>query len=189
MSISHSFLIAATIGGFVIAHTVYGARTTQVPRASAPAVSVCDTIPAFHVLDFWIGDWDVFADGKLNGRDRVTRILDGCALTEEWTGVAGDNGMSLFIFDIRHGRWNQTWVTNNPTVPGGVKDKHLVALYPGGATRFQGVLGPRPNNTYLFDRTTLTPMPDSSVRQVIEISRDGGTTWEVNFDARYRRRR
>jgi hypothetical protein len=36
-----------------------------------------------------------------------------------------------------------------------------------------------------LDRTTLTPLPDDRVRQLIEISRDRGVTWQTNFDAYY----
>lgn len=36
-----------------------------------------------------------------------------------------------------------------------------------------------------LDRTTLTPMPGGTVTQVIEVSREGGRSWEVTFDARY----
>jgi hypothetical protein len=37
----------------------------------------------------------------------------------------------------------------------------------------------------MLDRTTLTPLGNGRVRQVIETSRDGGKTWRVGFDAVY----
>jgi len=37
------------------------------------------------------------------------------------------------------------------------------------------------------DRTTLTPQADGTVRQIIEQSDDGGTSWRATFDAVYRR--
>jgi hypothetical protein len=37
----------------------------------------------------------------------------------------------------------------------------------------------------VLDRTTLTPLADGRVRQVIERSSDGGTTWTTGFDAMY----
>ena len=53
-----------------------------------------------------------------------------------------------------------------------------------GSLRFQGEL-PRPSSggSYL-DRTTLTPNPDATVRQHIEVSADG-TAWRSVFDATY----
>lgn len=52
--------------------------------------------------------------------------------------------------------------------------------------RFQGEL-PREDGSLVLDRTTLSPLPDGRVRQVIETSTDGGRTWEVGFDAYYSR--
>src|SRR4051794_40501808 len=45
----------------------------------------------YRQFDFWIGDWDAFdADGsKLSARVKVTPILGGCALHEEYLGVDG----------------------------------------------------------------------------------------------------
>lgn len=37
-----------------------------------------------------------------------------------------------------------------------------------------------------MDGTTLSPLAGGEVRQLIEISLDGGTTWQAGFDARYR---
>jgi hypothetical protein len=41
---------------------------------------------------------------------------------------------------------------------------------------------------YLQDRTTLTPLPDGRVRQLIETSNDDGRSWETRFEGFYRRR-
>ena len=66
---------------------------------------------------------------------------------------------------------------------GGVKEKQLIA-HSTGTVRFQGeLIGPR--GARLLDRTTLTRLPDGRVRQVIEISRDSGATWRLNFDGIY----
>ena len=141
-----------------------------------------------HALDFWIGDWSVVdSSGTRVGDDHVELLLDGCAVMEHWRGAAGDEGRSLFYFVPALRRWKQVWVTGQAFALGGVKEKDLVARYPDGGTRFQGILqGPR---TTLLDRTTLRPTADGRLHQVIEISRDGGTTWLVNFDAFYVRKR
>ncbi len=76
------------------------------------------------------------------------------------------------------------WVTESATSPGGVKEKRLVERLAGGALRFQGEIPVAGGGSYL-DRTTLTPVPGGRVRQVIEISTDGGATWKTTFDAEY----
>ena len=66
-----------------------------------------------------------------------------------------------------------------------MKEKTHMATMPGGATQFQGELE-HPRIVKYLDRTTLTPLDESEVKQVIEISRDGGETWQTTFDAVYR---
>ena len=82
----------------------------------------CSEDPAYAVLDFWVGEWEVSAAGERVGENRIEKLLQGCAIMEHWTDV------------------------------------------------------------------TLTPLPDGTVRQVIERSTDDGATWQSSFDAVYRRR-
>ncbi len=67
-----------------------------------------------------------------------------------------------------------------------MKEKREVERQANGALRFQGEI-PLPDGGSYLDRTTLTPLEGERVRQVIEVSRDGGTTWRVTFDAIYER--
>lgn len=155
--------------------------------AAAEPAQVCrDGINA-KALDFWVGDWRVTdaKDGSFQGEDRVERVLGGCAVTENWTGAdANDQGKSLFTYDAQAHRWEQVWVTLDTSRPGGLKHKSLIAITPEGGTRFQGNLA-LPDGRTVLDRTTLTPMKDGRVHQVIEDSKDGGATWIAGFDAIY----
>lgn len=155
--------------------------------AAADAIPACDGQPAFAALDFWVGDWDVFVGTQKVGEDRVQKTLNGCAITESWAAAGGGEGFSLFYVDPADLRWRQVWVTGRALAPGGVKEKHLVETLPHGSLRFQGTVRDTAGRTWL-DRTTLTPLPDGTVRQRIEISRDGGETREATFDAVYRQR-
>jgi hypothetical protein len=156
-------------------------------EASSPPPP-CDADSVYHVLDFWVGDWDVKVGSELVGTNRVSRILQGCAVVEEWKDVEGGEGRSLFYYDPTIRRWKQVWVTSQATATGGTKEKRLVARLPNGGTRFQGEIS-LPRGGVLLDRTTLEPRPDGSVRQLIEVSRDGGTTWHAAFDAIYQRKK
>lgn len=150
------------------------------------ADSGCDR-PEFHKLDFWIGQWKVVsATGETLGSNRVEKILKGCAIQENWTEPSGDEGKSLFYYSPAESRWKQVWVTDAATALGGVKEKRALPMS-GASMRFQGELIDR--DRIILDRTTLTPLPDGRVRQVIETSVDGGTTWTVQFDAIYEPKR
>jgi hypothetical protein len=146
----------------------------------------CEQDPAYHKLDFWVGNWDVFDshDGTKGGTNKIEKILDGCALVENWHELdpQGSDGKSLFYYQKATKQWKQVWVT----AMGPMKEKRLTQELPDGGVRFQGEI-PHPDGSSHLDRTTLTPINKDRVRQVIEISRDQGKTWEVTFDAEYRR--
>jgi hypothetical protein len=70
--------------------------------------------PEFHQFDFWIGDWDVFDTGGSTpvAHVLVDRVVDGCALREQYSGSDGHKGQSFSIYDASRKVWHQTWVTN-----------------------------------------------------------------------------
>jgi hypothetical protein len=136
-------------------------------------------------LAFWFGHWDVFSDGRLDGHNFVESTLDGCAVLEHWDDVSGSRGMSLFYFEPHARQWKQVWVTDHALAPGGLKEKTLI-FSSDGLTRFQGTVWATPER-FVLDRTTLRRLDDGSVNQLIEYSRDGGTTWTKAYDAVYRR--
>src|SRR5262249_16232010 len=137
--------------------------------AAAPAS--CESDPAYHKLDFWVGGWDVFDshDGTKGGTNTIEKILKGCAIVENWSGAKGSGeGKSFFYYQRAKKLWKQVWVTD----AGPMKEKTLVEMK-DGSVRFQGEI-PHLDGTSHLDRTTLTPLPGDRVRQVIEISKDGG---------------
>ena len=142
----------------------------------------CDAVPR-RQFDFWLGEWEVRDPaGKLVGRNRITRVQDGCALLEQWSGNGGVSGSSLNAWDAERNRWHQTWVDN----AGG-----LLQL-DGGWTGERMVLGgqdaPAPGASATLQRISWQPLPDGRVRQLWEASKDGGRTWTTAFDGTYSRR-
>jgi len=152
--------------------------------SAGPALGVsCEGQAGFDRLDFWVGEWEVFVGDRRVGSNRIEKILQGCAIMEHWTDIQGGQGKSLSVYTPATDTWKQVWVSETATTPGGVKEKTLVERMPDGGVRFRGTIPLADGRSYL-DRTTLTPLDDGSVRQHIEISRDG-ETWETTFDARY----
>ena len=147
---------------------------------------VCAAHENGDALDFWLGEWRVTSpDGATAyGENRIEKALGGCAIFEHWKGAGGGEGKSLFYFDARSGDWAQLWVTGDTSRPGGLKHKKLIERIDGGV-RFQGAYAGRDAGETITDRTTLTPLADGAVRQHIEISQDGGASWQTNFDATY----
>jgi hypothetical protein len=152
------------------------------PAAGASAAPACRATEVSRNLDFWVGNWDVYAGCELDGTDLVERILGGCAIVEHWHGTGGDEGISLFAYDARRDLWTQTWVTGDTSLQGGLKFKVLRAHTPTSTT-FQGELEGHSGAVY-YDRTILTAQPGGSVHQLIQVSHDG-VAWRTGFDAVY----
>lgn len=137
------------------------------------------TDPAHRQFDFWVGHWKVAdPDGQEVGTNRITRILDGCVLREEYEGSGGYAGTSLNIYDSSAERWHQTWVDTGGLLlqlDGGMEDGRMVLA--GDRVDREG----RP----VRDRIAWEPLEDGRVRQTWEVSRDGGETWETIFEGLY----
>ena len=131
------------------------------------------------MLDFWLGTWRVCThDGVEIGRNVIEPSVCGAVVLEHWRGSGGDWGESFFYLDQESGLWQQVWAQ-----PDCVKRKTHDPDWADGV-RFAGT-GFSAGRQF-FDRTTLTPVGDGRVRQVIEQSADGAV-WRVAFDALYLR--
>jgi hypothetical protein len=160
---------------------------SAVPQPESPATAAgCAARAANHRLDFWLGDWTVYVGGTVDGTNHIASILGGCIVQEEWIDVAGHQGRGWFFVDPVTQRLKQVWLTSRADEFGGTKEKLELPGSSPRSVRFQGVLTSM-SGERVFDRTTLTREVDDTVRQVIEMSRDDGHTWKVQYDAIYRR--
>ncbi len=170
------------LGVLLSAVAAAGAGSARPPEAAGG----CSGRVANHRLDFWLGDWEVYAGGAFDGTNHITSILGGCAVQEEWTDSTGFQGRGWFYVDPVTARLKQVWLTSRAEQVGGTKEKTEL---PGGGphtVQFQGILIGQSGGE-MIDRTTLTLQLDGTVRQVIEISKDGERTWTTGYDAIYRR--
>jgi hypothetical protein len=153
------------------------AAQAEVP--AQPAAGPCDA-PEYRQFDFWIGDWNVSANGQAAGTNSIRRIHGGCALEENWqgAGAGGISGSSFNIYDRAAAKWHQTWVDASGTLlqlDGGMVDGNMV------------LQGSRPaqNGATALHRISWTPNEDGSVRQLWETSLDDGASWSALFDGLY----
>ena len=148
-----------------------------------PATPGCDQAEQ-RQFDFWAGDWEVTANDKIAGSNRVDLILNGCVLQENWQGAGpgGVRGTSFNIYDKATGHWHQSWVDSTGfllQLDGGLVDGVMV------------LRGERPSpdgKGLTLHRISWTPLPDGTVRQLWEASTDDGNTWSVLFDGLYSRK-
>ena len=150
------------------------------PPKAPPSPGAACVPPAFHHFDFWVGEWDVTNQQPPAGRtppaskSRISRILDGCAVLEEYETANGYAGKSLNFHDAKAGKWHQVWIDNGGTplfLVGGLQGRSMVMQDDGGAPP--------------VNRITWTPLDGGRVRQHWETSKDGGRTWTTSFDGLY----
>lgn len=164
------------LGGLVLTAMSLGHTQAFAPGCSAPE---------FRQFDFWVGDWNVSFGGPQTARNTVTRIYGGCAIKEEYT-EPGMAGMSISTYYQLERKWHQVWVNDRGAflrLAGEFKDGKMVLL--GENVR------PATSQTKVFTRVTwsLAGGDGDRVRQLAESSTDGGTTWRVDYEALYTRRR
>ncbi len=146
------------------------------------AQSPCTT-PDHRAFDFWIGTWDVYdPSGTQRGHNEIRSTLGGCVLHERYGTPSGYEGESVNIYDASRGVWHQSWVDNGGLLlrlEGGIRD---------GAMVLEG-LTTGADGTESLNRITWSQLDSDGdrVRQLWEISADGGSTWTVAFDGEYRR--
>jgi len=151
------------------------------PAAAQDAnTSPCATKEAGQ-FDFWIGEWKVTASDHLAGHNRITKILGGCVLLEEYRGERGGyEGKSFNYYDPTDGQWHQVWVDN-----GGLR-LHLAGRFTDGKMVLSGErIGQ--SGAPITDRITWHAHPDGTVRQVWDTSTDKGASWKTIFDGLYER--
>lgn len=140
------------------------------------------TDPVFRQFDFWLGAWEVSgAGGARVGNSRITAILDGCALREEYEGIiSGYRGTSYSSYERGRSRWHQTYVDNRGLLlqlDGHFDGKRMVLI---------GVRLEEKGDT-VWDRTTWEALPGGRVRQLWEHGPGPDGPWKVIFDGLYRR--
>ena len=154
----------------------------QAAPAAPPPPPAC-TDPGFSAFDFWVGEWDVYQNGKdaLVAHSRIEKLYAGCAIRENWMPLKGPGGGSLSDFEPTTGRWHQTWIGS---APGRVE-------FDGGSTDGKMVLtgwwphsGPKGEDG--LTRMTYSRVEGTAVRQFGEFSSDHGLTWQTTFDLIYR---
>src|SRR3954447_7810802 len=69
--------------------------------------------PESSQFDFWTGDWELTWNDTSKGTNSVKRILDGCAVQENFYDPALNySGTSWSVYNPRTALWQQTWVDN-----------------------------------------------------------------------------
>jgi hypothetical protein len=185
----HHILLRAADGSLREQTTHYLRAPPQDPGealAQPPPTRTVDCRDADHrALDFWVGDWVVYDTKSVSriGTSRIELLLNGCAIKETYEQTIGPAGQALNYRGTSYSalnnadrKWRQLYVDS-----GGAALSYSGEVE-GGAMVLRAAAGA------MGTRMSLRPQSDGSVRQIGEITRDGGATWSPGVDLTYRRR-
>ena len=157
------------------------ARFQAVVAAVQKNAEPCDTSEVNKQFDYWVGEWDVQTpQGQHAGNSSIQKILSGCVVLENWSG-GGLDGKSLNIYNPVMKKWQQYWVDTSGRATlyvGEVVDGEMRYLAEAGA-----------QNGKVDRKMTFTKLSPDKVRQLGEMSTDGGKTWAVAYDLIYVRKK
>jgi hypothetical protein len=173
-----SILLLGFASAVILATAVNAAGSG--PGGEAKPATRCGSA-RFRQFDFFVGDWDAYDVGspsRIVARNKVTLILDGCVVQEDYRQNDGMHGESFSVYDTSRDMWHQTWVTNRGTLL--QLDGHLA----GDRMILTGI------ETALDGTSSLVRGiwhgEAKAVRETAERSTDGGKTWKPVFDIVFR---
>jgi hypothetical protein len=169
----------------LIALLLAAAAPQTTPPPAPPKVDCNDA--DHRALDFWVGDWVVYAKGSAKpvAHSRIEKIV-GCAISETFDQSIGPNGKPLAY----HGRSISAYVPAGSAGSGGWRQYYVDSG--GGAITLTGGIA---NGAMIFlstngpvtNRMTLKST-GGAVSQRGEFSTDDGKTWRPAYDFTYRQR-
>jgi tetratricopeptide (TPR) repeat protein len=156
-------------------------RFKEVVAATVKNQKPCLASPEYRQFDYWLGEWDVLAQGNKVASSSIQLILDECVIFENYETLTHYSGKSFSIWDAATKQWQQRYVDS-----GGAFHTWIGGLE-NGQMRFLWKHDVR--GTPTIDRMTYIREDADRVRQLIDTSTDDGKTWTTTFDGLYVRRK
>ncbi len=180
---SNAIIYMKKLAVFVSIVLFISSATPQLLAQQQNPVCPCCT-EEYQQFDFWLGDWVVYAKGKMAGFNKIVKIEGGCIMRENWKSVESSyTGTSYNFYDRIDKKWKQVWIDNQGNAlefVGEFKDNKMV---------LESKEKKDQNGNRIINRITWYKNEDGTVRQLWEQSGDGGLTFTASFDGLYRRRK
>lgn len=131
-----------------------------------------------RAFDFWLGEWEVTANGKAAGHNSIDKLQGECVLRENWTSATpGYTGTSYNFYNAGKQQWQQLWLDNQ----GGSLE--LAGQRVGQQMIMSSDKISNSKGQEVEHRITWTLNDDGTVRQLWETTTDGEV--QIAFDGLY----
>lgn len=164
-------------------------RFVKIKKQVHDSTFPCKVDKNFRKFDFWVGEWEVYAGGGKGPKiaESTISLSNGdCAVLENYRPLGGlPGGNSISYYDSQDKKWKQEWVAGNGSVSHYIEpenpskgDLQIIA------ESFNAQSGKSLLMMSYFDNKE-----EGSVKQLMEISNDQGTTWRTVFNGLYRKKK
>ena len=153
--------------------------------------SLCNTDKNYTKMDFFVGNWEVYLkdnNGEYNQKvalDSNYKVTGGCAILEnfKWTGGGNFTGKSFCFFDAASQQFVMNWSGSSADI----RIFKEIASGPNWMDLLAVTVSP--NIRYLVHRRMKMKYdPEKeTLHQLIENSYDLGKSWEVEWDAVFKK--
>ena len=184
--------IAMLLAPFAVPPATAGAQEIASPTGICPDVRS-------RAFDFWIGDWDVnnrhrrpdsddpiwYETGA--AVDRVSPIIDGCAVIDYWEGTLTYDrviGFGMAAFDPARGLWDLALLWPS-------RDRPTFSNFSGEFRHGRGEFFAEGVDTHgrpQMTRITFADIRPDAFRWDLALSGDSGITWRTSWIQEYTRR-
>jgi len=149
---------------------------------NSPPVKPCSS-PEASQFDFWVGDWVLTWNDTSHGTNRVLKIMDGCAVNENFNSPSMNyTGSSWSMFNARKKTWQQTWVDNQGT--------YIVLTGQFANNEMTLTTGPQQlkDGKEIISRMVFFNITSSTFDWRWESTTDSSATWQTNWLIHYKRK-
>lgn len=160
--------------------SAFAAIALALMAGPAMAGSPACTAPQYRQFDFWLGSWKAYDNGGKGpyiAKDDLTTLLGGCVVLERYRQNDGHDGNGVTIYDATRDLWHQTWVTNSGQL------LILEGKFKDGALTMSGDnLDKDGKRVWYRVSWKQQTAGKSGVRETAFTSKDGGKSWQAEFD-------
>ncbi|MCY1635574.1 hypothetical protein [Marinifilum sp. D737] len=140
------------------------------------------TIDPTRQFDFWVGEWDVYTEENLVGKNTIVFLQNKNVIQENWVSEKENfTGTSYSFYNPKTAKWHQIWIDkngNNLLLEGTFSDGKMIL-----SSDLDSNMG-EPNSIH---RITWTHLTNGNVKQVWESTTDNGKSWNIQFQGIYKK--
>ena len=138
--------------------------------------------PPHRQFDFWLGNWDVYTDDELVGKNTIVLLQNGYVLQENWVSEKQNfTGTSYSFYNPKIKKWQQVWVDKNGS------NLLLKGSFSDGKMVLSSELDSNMGEPESIHKITWTLLPNGDVKQIWESTVDQGKNWNIQFEGIYKK--